>query len=152
MNGLGIFFKYQRLEQYEEALENIAFSVNEETSQKALQFDDYIPKYMLNFETRDSQTLVNTESMQNPWDYKLKIWDGFTYDTQQAVDMVETFNYLIGLHTQKYLTKEFNGKQYQFIYGYNNTNKRILIVWRNIKNWQLSDYECHRGGTGSRPG
>lgn len=34
MNGLGVFFKYQRLEQYEEALENIAFNVAEETVQK----------------------------------------------------------------------------------------------------------------------
>jgi len=141
MNGLGVFFKYQRLEQYEEALENIAFSISKETQQQALKFDQYIPKYFLEFETRDSQTLVNTEVMQNPWDYKLKVWDGYTYDTKQAVDLVETFNYLIGLHLQKFITKEINGKCYQFIYGYNNTNKQILVVWRNIKDWKLEDYE-----------
>lgn len=141
MNGLGVFFKYQRLEQYEEALENIAFSVSDEMQQQALKFDQYIPKYFLEFETRDSQTLVNTEAMQNPWDYKLKVWDGYTYDTKQAVDLVETFNYLIGLHLQKYITKKIEGKRYQFIYGHNNSNKQILVVWRNVKDWNLEDYE-----------
>ncbi|MDA8405040.1 MAG: DNA methyltransferase, partial [Desulfobacteraceae bacterium] len=57
MNGPGVFFKYQRLEQYEETLANISFTVPEETAQKALEFDSYIPKYFLEFETRGSQTL-----------------------------------------------------------------------------------------------
>jgi adenine-specific DNA-methyltransferase len=38
---------------------------------------------------------------------------GFTYDTEMAVDLVETFNYLIGLHMQKCITKEINGRMYQ---------------------------------------
>jgi len=142
MNGLGIFFKYQRLEQYEEALENIAFSISTKTVQKALEFKDYIPKYFLEFETRDSQTLVNTEAMADPWDYQLKVWDGFTYDTQQAVDMVETFNYLIGLHMHKSIIKEIEGQRYQFVYGRNNSNKQILIIWRNVRDWDLAAFEA----------
>lgn len=141
MNGLGIFFKYQRLEQYEEALENIAFTANEEATQMALQLESYIPKYFLEFETKGSQSLVNTAAMQNPWDYKLKVWDGFTYDTEQAVDLVETFNYLIGLHMQKFITKEFDGIKYQFVFGHNNANKNILVVWRNVKDWSIDDYK-----------
>jgi adenine-specific DNA-methyltransferase len=142
MNGLGVFFKYQRLEQYEEALENIAFTASKDAQQQALQFDQYIPKYMLEFETKNSQTLVNTEAMKNPWDYKLKVWDGFTYDTGQAVDLVETFNYLIGLHMQKCITKEINGNKYQFVYGHNNANKNILAVWRSVKDWTIDDYKA----------
>lgn len=140
--GNGIFFKYQRLEQYEEALENIAFKASEDTLQKALEFDQYIPKYFLEFETKGSQSLVNTAAMQDPWDYKLKVWDGFTYDTEQAVDLVETFNYLIGLHMQKCITKEINGKKYQFVYGNNNANKNILVVWRSVKDWSLEEYKA----------
>jgi adenine-specific DNA-methyltransferase len=140
MNGTGIFFKYQRLEQYEEALENIAFNAPEDAVQKALEFDQYIPKYFLEFETKESNTLVNTEAMKDPWDYRLKVWDGFTYDTEMAVDMVETFNYLIGLHMQKCITKEINGRMYQFIYGNNNANKKILVIWRNVKGWTPDDY------------
>jgi len=142
MNGLGVFFKYQRLEQYEEALENIAFSAKENAVQKALQFKDYIPKYFLDFETRDSRTLVNTEVMADPWDYKLKVWDGYTYDTEQAVDLVETFNYLIGLHMHKCITKEIDGRKYQFVYGKTNNNRQILIVWRNVKDWDLATFEA----------
>ncbi len=141
MNGLGVFFKYQRLEQYEEALENIAFNASEDAVQKALTFDQYIPKYFLEFETKSSQTLVNTAAMQDPWDYKLKVWDGFTYDKEQAVDLVETFNYLIGLHMQKLITKEINGHKYQFVYGHNNAKKNILAVWRSVKGWEITDYE-----------
>lgn len=142
MNGLGVFFKYQRLEQYEEALENIAFNASDDAVQKALEFEQYIPKYFLEFETKSSQTLVNTAAMQDPWDYKLKVWDGFTYDTEQAVDLVETFNYLIGLHMQKCITKELNGKKYQFIYGHNNANKNILVVWRSVKDWSVDDFKA----------
>lgn len=142
MNGLGVFFKYQRLEQYEEALENIAFNASEDAVQKALEFDQYIPKYFLEFETKGSQSLVNTAAMQDPWDYKLKIWDGFTYDTEQAIDLVETFNYLMGLHMQKCITKELNGKKYQFIYGHNNSNKNILVVWRSVKDWSVEDFKA----------
>jgi len=144
MNGLGVFIKYQRLEQYEEALENIAFTAGKDTQQQALQFDQYIPKYMLEFETRNSQTLVNTEAMKDPWDYKLKVWDGFTYDTEQPVDLVETFNYLTGLHMQKHITKELNERRYQFVYGHNNANKKILVVWRSVKDWKLEDYKNDR--------
>jgi adenine-specific DNA-methyltransferase len=140
--GLGVFFKYQRLEQYEEALENIAFTAPEDAKQKALAFDQYIPKYMLEFETKDSQTLVNTVAMKDPWDYKLKVWDGFTYDTEQAVDLVETFNYLIGLHMQQCITKEINGYKYQFILGHNNANKQLAVVWRSVKDWTLEDYKA----------
>jgi adenine-specific DNA-methyltransferase len=34
MNGTGVFFKYQRLEQYEEALENIAFTAPADACRK----------------------------------------------------------------------------------------------------------------------
>lgn len=144
MNGLGVFLKYQKLEQYEESLENISFNLSEDAQQKALEFEEYIPKYFLEFETKNSRTLVNTEAMENPWDYKLKVWDGYTYDTQKAVDLVDTFNYLIGLHIRKYITKDIDGKRYQFVYGNNNSNKKILVVWRSIKEWKKEDYEKDR--------
>lgn len=144
MNGLGVFLKYQKLEQYEESLENISFNLSEIVQQKALGFEEYIPKYFLEFETKNSGTLVNTEAMENPWDYKLKVWDGYTYDTQKAVDLVDTFNYLIGLHVQKYITKDIDEKRYQFVYGNNNSNKKILVVWRSIKEWKKEDYEKDR--------
>lgn len=144
MNGLGVFIKYQRLEQYEEALANIAFTATDKTVQQAMAFDNYIPKYFLELETRGSKTLVNIAAMQNPWGYKLKVWDGFTYDTEQAVDLVETFNYLIGLHVQKYFTRDSKGSKYVFVWGWNNEQKKNLVIWRDITGWKEKDYEKDR--------
>lgn len=147
MNGLGVFVKYQRLEQYEESLENIAFTAPKEATQLAIGFQDYMPKYFLEFETRNSQTLVNTAAMLNPWAYELKVWDGFTYDTRQAVDLVETFGYLIGLHVQKNIVRMINDRhgnpqRYQFVQGRTNAGRQVLAVWRNVTAWQQDDYEA----------
>ncbi len=142
MNGLGVLFKYQRLEQYEEALENIAFRANPDAVQQALELDDYIPKYFLNFETQGSQTLVNLQAMEDPFDYKLKVWDGYTYDNEQAVDLIETFLYLHGLHLCKQITKERDGRKYVFVLGRTNEDKRTLSVWRSVKGWELADFEA----------
>lgn len=144
MSGLGVFIKYQKLEQYEESLENIAFTANEKTVQQAMAFDNYIPKYFLELETRGSKTFVNIEAMQNPWAYTLKLWDGFTYDTEQAVDLVETFNYLIGLHLQKQFTWEENRKKYMFVWGWNKEQKKALVIWRDTTGWKEKDYEYDR--------
>lgn len=143
MNGLGVLVKYQRLEQYEEALENIAFTpLPEAAAQQALAFAPYLPKYFLEFETRGSKSLVNTTAMLAPWDYRLRVWDGFTYDTERAVDLVETFNYLIGLHVQQYRTKTLNGHRYQFVTGRTNAGKQVVVVWRSQKDWTLDDYRA----------
>ncbi len=32
------------------------------------------PKILPRFETKESNTLVNTEAMKDPWDYRLKVW------------------------------------------------------------------------------
>lgn len=144
MNGLGAFVKYQRLEQYEEALENIAFTAPAGAVQQALTFDEYLPKYFLEFETRGSKSLVNVSAMQNPWGYTLKVWDGYTYGTEQPADLVETFNYLIGLHMQKHITREHKGRRYTFVWGHNNAQKKSLIIWRDTTGWQPTDYDQDR--------
>lgn len=144
MNGLGVFMKYQRLEQYEECLENISFTPDTATVQQAMQLSSYIPKYALHFETRNSPTLLNTAQMQNPWGYTLKTWDGFTYDTIQTIDLIETFNYLIGLHVQKQITQTINNHKYQFVWGNNAADKQVLVVWRNTIGWGLADFEADK--------
>jgi len=66
--------KYMRLEGYEDALNNIRF--DEPSGQRALQFDDYLLHYMLDFETKESETLLHVEKLASPFDYKLMIHDG----------------------------------------------------------------------------
>jgi adenine-specific DNA-methyltransferase len=89
--------KVIRLESYEDALNNLTF--DEESGQKALQFEDYLLSYMLKWETRHSETLLNVEKLQSPFSYKLHInRDGET--RERLVDLPETFNYLLGLDVQ----------------------------------------------------
>jgi len=63
--------KYIRLESYEDALNNIAF--DEARGQQAMKFDDYLLTYMLKWETRVSETLLNVEKLVPPFHYKLHI-------------------------------------------------------------------------------
>jgi len=87
--------KYIRLESYEDALNNIA--VDDASGQQAMQFDDYLFQYMLKWETRRSETLLNVEKLSRPFQYKLHIHiEGKT--DEKLADVPETFNYLLGLH------------------------------------------------------
>ena len=127
----GGFFKYQILEQYEDALENIEFK----KPQQEIKFDDYLLRYILDFETKDSQTFLNIDNMEDPFNYKLKIIEEYK-QKEVNVDLQETYNYLIGLKVNKikYLKNpEDNNRQYLFITGERNNNK-VLIIWRNRKN------------------
>ena len=93
--------KVLRLESYEDALNNIEVR-QPTTGQSALDFsgdamkgfrEDYLLHYMLDVETRDSASLLNFESFQNPFAYELKIATSSAGETRPTkVDLVETFN------------------------------------------------------------
>ncbi|MCD6408233.1 site-specific DNA-methyltransferase, partial [bacterium] len=124
----GGFFKYHTLEQYEDALENIEF----EKPQKTLyELTDYFVKYMLEWETKESKTFLNIDEMKDPFNYKLKIIENYQQKIVN-VDLVETFNYLLGLNVTKYEVLQENGRKYVFVFG-EKEGKRIAIVWRSIK-------------------
>ena len=53
--------KYIRIESYEDALNNIDF--DDGSGQQALKFDDHMLKYMLKWETRAIETLLNVENL-----------------------------------------------------------------------------------------
>ncbi|MHA1506054.1 MAG: site-specific DNA-methyltransferase [Candidatus Asgardarchaeia archaeon] len=124
----GGFFKYHTLEQYEDALENIEF---EEPQRTLYEFSDYFVKYMLEWETKGSKTFLNIDEMKNPFNYKLKIIENYQQKIVN-VDLVETFNYLLGLHVSKYETLEENGRKYVFVFG-EKDGKRVAVVWRSIE-------------------
>ena len=124
----GGFFKYHTLEQYEDALENIEFEKPQKTLYK---FSDYFIKYMLEWETKNSKTFLNLDEMKDPFNYKLKIIENYQQKTVN-VDLIETFNYLIGLNVSRYEVLQENGRKYVFVFG-EKDGKRIAIVWRSIK-------------------
>jgi adenine-specific DNA-methyltransferase len=138
----GGFFKYQYLEQYEDSLHNIDL-VNEEKGKKALEaFRDtekeyeYLMRYFLRYETDGSPSLLNIEYFRNPFEYKLKIISNGKGEEVVTVDLVETFNYLIGLHVSKYRFINDNGRRYVFVFG-RRGGRKIAVVWRSTNNINL---------------
>jgi adenine-specific DNA-methyltransferase len=138
----GGFFKYHYLEQYEDTLHNIEFP-NEEKGQKVLQLFDkdkevneYVMKYMLKFETEGSPSLLNLNSFENPFEYKLKIISSGKGEELVNVDLVETFNYLLGLKINGYRFLNKNSRKYVIVFG-ERDNRRTAIIWRPTKGIDL---------------
>jgi adenine-specific DNA-methyltransferase len=100
--GISHCFKYIRLESYEDTLNNLRFDDNLTrnetlTSNKTLR-EDYMLHYLLDIETKGSQSLLNIENFQDPTNYIMKIKKpGSDEYVKRNVDLIETFNYLIGL-------------------------------------------------------
>jgi adenine-specific DNA-methyltransferase len=135
-NNAGGFFKYHYLEQYEDTLNNITF-IEQGTIQETLDaFGDYILRNVFEFETRNSPARLNVEQFKTPFDYK--IWVTVKGEKKLVtVDLIETFNYLLGLTVQKYYLFKDRDKgqerEYHCIYG-KLGDENILIIWRNMNN------------------
>ncbi|MBQ8159087.1 MAG: site-specific DNA-methyltransferase [Prevotella sp.] len=134
-NGISQCFKYICLEQYEDTLNNL--EVNDGFGKT--DNESYVLRYMLDTETRDS--LINTKDFVHPFDYTIKTTrDNELVDT--PVDLVDTFNYLIGLHVDSiHWHKDDN---ICVVEGTTHIEKEhALVIWRNqdvIKNDDLNDF------------
>ena len=118
-------FKYMRLEQYEDTLNNlIVKSSMPETNGEF--YDGYMLGYLLDTETKDS--LFNLEWFRNPWNTKLFITRQ-NETKEETIDLIETFNYLIGLNVETIL---YPKEGICTIEGVTRTGERTLVIWRNI--------------------
>ncbi|QEN03303.1 site-specific DNA-methyltransferase [Thiospirochaeta perfilievii] len=104
-SGISQCFKYLRLESYEDTLNNLSF--DEDTNRNRLMEknnslrEDYMLRYMLDVETRGSQSLLNIDNFSNPFGYSLKVKKpGSDEQVTKNIDIIETFNYLIGLRLE----------------------------------------------------
>lgn len=99
--------KVVRLESYEDSLNNLEPRRNK--AQGQLLFapeaqgadgvkEQYILRYMLDVETRGSQSLLNVQAFADPTAYTLKVKRPGSDESREVnVDLLETFNWLIGL-------------------------------------------------------
>lgn len=100
--GISHCFKYIRLESYEDTLNNLRLDHNPQrkkavAANPALK-EDYMLRYLLDVETRGSQSLLNIDAFADPTAYILEVKKPGTDEyATRAVDLIETFNYLIGL-------------------------------------------------------
>ena len=142
--------KYMRLESYEDALSNIELT-SDGGQLMALLGEDYLIHYMVDLESRGS--LLDVEAFSNPFAYTMKITEK-NECKERGIDLVETFNYLIGLTVASqsalsyYLSKpaaapayegavdlvcDVNG-QYAFrhVEGMLPDGRRALVIWRTV--------------------
>ena len=149
-SGISQIIKYMRLESYEDALSNIQLSDND-GQLKALLGEDYMIHYMVDLESRGS--LLDVEAFSNPFAYTMKITEK-NECKDRSVDLVETFNYLIGLTVTHQsvisywlskpaehpayegavdLVSDISG-QYAFrqIEGTLPDGRRALVIWRTV--------------------
>lgn len=129
--GVSFGFKCIRLESYEDALNNLELRRSSQQStlldSDADMREQYILSYMLDVESRGSQSLLNVGAFRNPDEYKLRIErDGETRLVN--VDLVETFNWLLGL-TVKHIDVI---RGVRVVEGAAPDGDRVLVLWRNI--------------------
>lgn len=133
--GSSHIFKYIRLESYEDTLNNLELKrtdkqmellLGDKMSKKAK--EEYMLSYMLDVESKGS--LLNINLFENPFNYMLNIATNSVGETKPTtVDLVETFNYLIGL-TIKHIDYI---QGFCVVEGTNPEEEKVLVIWRNIK-------------------
>ena len=134
--GISHMFKYMYLEQYEDTLNNIVFTLPDGTVQKTL-FDseDYFLNYMLDFESRDSPCRLNPDLLSRPFDYEMRIMENGAV-VNKKLDLVETFNYLLGLTVDK-IERRTNGENEYVIVRGRQGGKSVVVIWRSTDGLNL---------------
>ena len=106
-DGKSALLKVIRLESYEDALNNLVLEgdpiqrflleMSEAKGSDGLR-EQYVLRYMLDVEARGSHSLLNVDAFSNPVAYRLAVKLPGGDETREInVDLLETFNYLIGL-------------------------------------------------------
>ena len=139
--GTSHIFKYLTLESYEDTLNNLSLKRTEVQddlieSNAALR-EEYMLSYMLDFETKGSPSLLNLDSFENPFSYRLNI----TRDDETRpvnVDLVETFGYLLGLT----VSRRYFSDGFRVVEGANPAGERVLVIWRNTREKTNDDLDA----------
>lgn len=136
-HGVPQIVKVLKLESYEDTLNNLqlhkpdllAHTLSKQSAQ------DYLLHYMLDIESRDS--LLSSDDFRKPFDYRLNIAsDSAGAYTPQVIDLVETFNYLLGLRVDAVEDRRHT-EGYVLVEGYLN-GELVLLLWRDCERW---DYD-----------
>lgn len=141
--GQSHIFKYLTLEQYEDTLNNIEFEEKGSVQRRLDGFSDYMLHYMLDFETIGSPCRLNITKLKDPFNFTLKV----SYQNElreQVVDLIETFNYLLGIHVKKVKTFENRGTYYRVVYGFktqgeDERKENTVVLWRCTEGLNLKD-------------
>ena len=138
--GISHCFKVLKLESYEDTLNNLQLRKPADSGdlfdalpQQAK--DDYLLRYMLDVESRGS--LLSVEDFRKPFDYCLNIAvDSAGASEKRKIDLVETFNFLIGLRVKHIDAQPQRG--FVTVTGTLPSGESCLVLWRDC---DVLDYE-----------
>lgn len=140
----GGMFQYIRLESYEDTLDSIEL---DQADQQRLPdaTEEYLLKYMLSWESRDSDTLLNPARLTRPFSYRLRVHANGEKQ-ERTVDLPETFNYLLGLKVQKREVFDDNGRRYLVFRGETREapGRVVAVIWRETEGWTEDDFARDR--------
>jgi adenine-specific DNA-methyltransferase len=132
--GTSHAFKILKLESYEDTLNNLELH-RTEAQQSLLDMlpesaqEDYLLRYLLDIESRGS--LLSVQHFERPFDCKLKVTvDSAGAYEERSIDLVETFNYLIGLRV-KHIDMQLD-KGFLLVIGWLPSGEKTLVLWRNV--------------------
>ena len=118
-SGISHCFKYFSLESYEDALNNLELpkesTISSETLKKYPELrEDLLLHYLLDVDARES--VLSVKDFANPFDYRIKMRVPESEATvERAVDLQETFNYLIGLRVAKYYSQKTYSAEFESV-------------------------------------
>ena len=137
--------QYQRLESYEDALDSIEFDASAGQLGMAEPGDEYLLKYMLSWETKDSDTLLDPAKLTSPFSYRLRVHTNGE-KRERTVDLPETFNYLLGLKVRKREVIADEERRYLVFRGEtrDTTGRKVAVIWRETEGWSEGDYARDR--------
>lgn len=131
--GISHAFKVLKLESYEDTLNNLELTrPNTDLFEHMTpeQQNDYLMHYMLKLESKDS--LLSVKQFQKPFSYQLNITtDSAGAYQKRPVDLVETFNYLLGLRVKHIDMQQHKG--YVQVVGHLPTGEHTCILWRDCE-------------------
>jgi adenine-specific DNA-methyltransferase len=133
--GISHAFKVLKIESYEDAVNNLDLKRSDAQASlldgfNAEKRDDYLMRYMLDVEARGS--LLSVSDFSKPFDYTLKVSvDSAGAWEERKVDLVETFNYLIGL-TVRHIDIQLK-QGFVTVEGWLPTGEKTLILWRDCE-------------------
>ena len=134
--GTSGLVKVLRLEGYEDTLNNLRLTRTaaqaDLLSQNKTLAEEYTLGYLLDAEARGSSSLLNVDAFADPFAYKLDVATGSAGETKPtAVDLVETFNWLLGLRVASMATIA----GIRVVEGTNPQGDKVLILWRRLADW-----------------
>jgi len=139
-SGVSHMFKHLRLESYEDTLANVQLihtDAQKELLESSTPFrESYMLRYMLDTESRGSSSLLNIDRFEDPFSYQLLVGTDSVGETKPVnADLVETFNWLLGLRVQ--WIKSIQG--YLLVEGANRKAEKVLVIWRKIRDLADTD-------------